>query len=1047
MNIPASVSTPFILRPIASALLAIAVTLAGVMGYLALPVSSLPQVDFPTIQISSQLPGASPETMSNLVAAPLERQFGQIPSLELMTSASSHGITQITLKFTLDRDIDAAAQDEQAAINAATSTLPRNLPVPPTYSKVNPADAPIITVALTSKTLELRELSDLANTLIAQRLSTVGGVGHVSVQGGIKPAVRIQVDIARLAAASLSMADIRALVSSANVSGPKGSLDGAHQSYTIAANDQLAAAEHYRNLILAYRGGNPVHLKDVANVVDGLENERVGAWYKDRRAIIIDVQRQPGANVIETVERIKRELPRLRRLIPAGAELAVVHDRTGTIRASIDEVQLTLVIAVALVVLVVLLFLRSMRATIIAGVALPMSLLATFGVMWLCNFSLDNLSLMALTIGTGFVVDDAIVMIENIVRHIEKGERPFEAALAGASEIGFTVISLTMSLVAVFIPMLFMTGLVGRMFREFALTLTIAVLVSAVVSLTLTPMMCSRLLRAHGDDGERRGSAISRLFDRLLENTISVYHRTLLWVLNREKATLLVTLLTAIATIWLYVWMPKGFLPLQDTGLVAAVLEANPSISFAEMERRQADIAQRIRGDKDVTGVVSVIGVSPLNPTPNAGRLAITLKPMWERSSSVTEIVERLKSRVQAVPDATVYFNPVQDIQISVRASRGQYQYTLTGANQAEVTLWSERLVEAVASHPAIVDIASESQNGGLKALVKVDRAAAGRLGVTMQAVSDALNDAFGQRQISTIYGQANQYRVVLEADPRYQRNPSSLLQVHVPGSDGKQVPLGAIASIERQIAPLVVLRQGQFPAETLSFNLADGHSLGDAVKAIGEAEVRVGMPTSVSGSFTGDAAEFEKSLANQPWLILAALIAIYIVLGVLYESLVHPFTILTTLPSAGIGALLALWAWGLDLSMVGLIGIILLLGIVKKNAIMMIDFALDAERTRGMSPRDAIVEAALLRFRPIMMTTLAALFGALPLAVSHGTGSELRIPLGISIIGGLLLSQLLTLYTTPVIYLTMERVRAAAARAWNREGAQTTAGSTGAAE
>ncbi|MGE0629422.1 MAG: multidrug efflux RND transporter permease subunit [Hyphomicrobiaceae bacterium] len=1031
-----SVSHPFIRRPIATMLLAIAVALGGLLGYLQLPVSSLPQVDFPTIQVTSQLPGANPDTMANLVAAPLERQLGQIPSLELMTSSSSYGITQITLKFALGRDIDAAAQDVQAAISGAGSTLPRNLPYPPTYSKVNPADAPIMTVALTSSTLELRDLSDIADTMIGQRLSAVSGVGHVSVQGGIKPAVRIQVDLARLAAAGLSMADIRTLISNSNVSGPKGSLDGAHQSYTIAANDQLAAAEAYRNLVLAYRGGNPVLLKDVARIVDGLENERVGGWYKGQPAVIIDVQRQPGANVIETVERIRQELPRLQRAIPAGAELTVVHDRTGTIRASIEEVQATLAIAVGLVVLVVLLFLRSTRATVIAGVALPISIVATFGVMWLCGFSLDNLSLMALTIGTGFVVDDAIVMIENIVRHIENGAPPFEAALAGAREIGFTVISLTFSLIAVFIPMLFMTGLVGRMFREFALTLTIVVLVSAVVSLTLTPMMCSRLL-SRGSHAPQ-GNVIIRAFNNLLEHVIEAYRRSLEWVLNHERLTLLVTALTVVATIGLYVVMPKGFLPRQDTGAITAILEASPDISFAEMQRRQARVADAIAGDPDVEGVVSVIGVSPMNPTPNAGRLSVMLKPRAERSSTVSEVIERLKGRLAPIAGATVYLQPVQDIQISTQVGRSQYQYTLSGSDQAEVTRWSERLMAEIATDPALADVAAEAQNDGLKALVNVDRATAGRLGVSMQSVSDALNDSFGQRQISTIYGQANQYRVVLEADPRYQRDPATLGQIHVPSSTGQQIPLGAIATIVRGTAPLVVQRKEQFPAATISFNLAHDASLGDAIQIINAAEKRIGMPSSITGSFSGDAAEFEKSLAGQPWLILAAIIAIYIVLGVLYESLVHPFTILTTLPSAGIGALIALWLAGLDLSLVSLIGIILLMGIVKKNAILMIDFALDAEREHGRTPREAIMEAALLRFRPIMMTTLAALFGALPLAVSHGTGSELRIPLGISIIGGLLLSQLLTLYTTPVVYLAMERMRARISRALGHETAAT---------
>jgi multidrug efflux pump len=1015
-----SVSEPFIRRPIATSLLGVALLIGGALGYWALPVSALPQVDFPTVQVTTQLPGASPDVIASLITAPLERQLGQIPSLSSMNSTSSFGVSQISLQFDLTRDIDGATQDVQAAINAAAGVLPKTLPYPPTYAKVNPADAPVLTLALTSETTSLRAMSDLADTILAQRLSQISGVGRVSVLGGLKPAVRVQADLARLAAYGIAMEDLRNAIAGANVSGPKGSLDGAQQAYTIAANDQIAAADAYKPIIIAYRNGSPVTIGDVAQIVDGLENDRTGGWYQGTLAVIIDIQRQPGANVIEVVRQIRAEIPKLQRSIPAGVALSVVSDRTDTIRASVHDVQFTLVLSVVLVTLVVLLFLRSLRATLIAGVALPLSLITSFGIMYFSGFSLDNLSLMALTIGTGFVVDDAIVMIENIVRHMENGETAMQASLRGASEIGFTVISLTVSLIAVFIPLLFMSGLVGRMFREFALTLTIAVVTSAIVSLTLTPMMCSRLLKHTGEEMAVPGlAAISRFIDRMVDS----YHRTLLWVLQRQRATLLVTFATLAATLILYVVAPKGFLPLQDTASITAVTEAGPDVSFAEMQRRQTQAANAIKSDPDVTGVVSVIGAGSVNPTTNVGRLVMTLKPRGERRADVSAVITRLKQLTASIPGMTIYFQPVQDVQISTQSSRSQYQYALTGTDAVLVGVWANKLVAELRHDPLFRDVSSEAQEGGLRAALDIDRQRAGQLGVNLQAVTDTLNDAFAQRQISTIYGQANQYRVVLEALPMYQRDPSILSKLYLPGALDVQVPLSAVATLTRTTAPLAISHQAQFPAVSLSFNLAPGAALGDAVDEVKSLETRIGMPGSIVGVFAGDAAEFSKSLAGQPWLILAALVTIYIVLGVLYESYIHPITILSTLPSAGVGAILALILFGQDLSVIGLIGIILLMGIVKKNAIMMIDFALEAERHQGMSATDAIVQACLLRFRPIMMTTLAALFGALPLAVASGTGAELRFPLGISIIGGLLLSQLLTLYTTPVIYLALDRI------------------------
>jgi multidrug efflux pump len=1015
-----SVSEPFIRRPIATSLLGIALTIGGALGYWGLPVSALPQVDFPTVQVTTQLPGASPDVVASLITAPLERQIGQIPALQLMTSTSSYGVSSIALQFDLNRDIDGATQDVQAAINAAAGVLPRTLPYPPTYAKVNPADAPVMTLALTSDTVSLRTMSDIADTLLSQRLAQVTGVGKVTVLGGLKPAVRIQADLARMAAYGIGMEDLRAAIAAANVSGPKGSLDGAQQAYTIAANDQITEASAYKPVIVAYRNGAPIKIEDIARIVDGLENDKAAAWYQKTPAVVLDIQRQPGANVIDVVQQIKREIPRLQRALPAAVKINVVADRTVTIRASVRDVQFTLVLAVILVVLVVLLFLRSVRATIIAGVALPLSLITSFGIMWFAGFSLDNLSLMALTIGTGFVVDDAIVMIENIVRHMENGESAMDAALSGAREIGFTVISLTMSLIAVFIPLLFMSGLVGRMFREFALTLTIAVVTSAVVSLTLTPMMCSRILR-HSVGGPGARIPGMATVSRWIDSTVEAYHRSLQWVLRHQRATLIVTIATLALTLALYVLAPKGFLPLQDTGSIVAVTEAGPDVSFVEMQARQTAISDAIRGDPDVQNVVSVVGSGSVNPTPNVGRIVVTLRPRDEKRDGVEPVLERLKQKVVGIPGVRVYFQPVQDIQISTRSSRSLYQYTLTAADADEVAEWSNKLIKEMSHDPIFRDVSSEGQEGGLRAFLNVDRERAGQLGVSLQSVNDTLNDAFGQRQISTIYGQANQYRVVLEALPEFQRDPTILSKLYVPGVAGAQVPISAVATLVRTTAPLAISHQAQFPSSTISFDLAPEYSLGQAVEAVKAAEKRIGMPGSIVGLFSGDAAEFSRSLAGEPWLLLAAVVAIYIVLGVLYESYIHPITILSTLPSAGVGAIVALLIFGQDLSVIGLIGIILLMGIVKKNAIMMIDFALEAERHHGMAPTEAIVQAAILRFRPIMMTTLAALFGALPLAIESGTGSELRFPLGISIIGGLLLSQLLTLYTTPVIYLALD--------------------------
>ena len=1013
-----NISAPFIARPIATCLLAIAVLLSGLLGYRALPVSALPTVDFPTIQVTTQLPGAGPDTVATLITASLERQFGQITGLSSMTSTSSEGTSQITLQFNLNRRMDSAAQDVQAAINAAAGTLPPSLPYPPVYAKVNPADAPILSLALTSTSIALDRVSDAADTLLQPKLSQIDGVGRVTVQGGLRPAVRVRVDPARVAAYGLSLEDVRAAVAAANVNGAKGGFDGQRQSYALGANDQLVSPEAYRSLVIAYRNAAAVRLSDVGSVVGGVENDRVAGWYNGRAAVVLDIQRQPGANIVATVAAIKEALPALQRALPAAINMQVVTDRTETIKASVADVQYTLALAIGLVVFVIYLFLRSARATLIPAVALPLSLIGTFGVMALCGYSVDNLSLMALTVATGFVVDDAIVMIENVVRYIEQGVPPLEAAYRGAAQIGFTIVSLTVSLVAVFIPLLFMGGVVGRLFNEFAVVLSTSVIVSAVISLTLTPMMCGRLLRA-----DVRPGWLTRWFERGFNATARFYQRTLQISLRFQGLTLLVAIGTLVGTVLLYIAVPKGFLPQQDTGVIVAVTEAAQSVSIPRMATLQTVLAEAAQRDPAVAGVVSFVGAGTINATPNTGRITIALKPRRERDPAPV-VIARLQQAMGTVPGMSVFMQAVQDIQIGTRISRTQFQYTLLDTDAQELAAWAPRLVAQLRTMPDLQDVATDQQTEGFATRVQVDRDAAMRLGVSMQEVQDTLYDAFGQRQISTIFSQSNQYRVVLEADPDWQADPASLDRLRVPGLNGAQVPLSAIATITRGIAPLAITHQSQFPSVTISFNLAQGASLSHAVDAVAQAEQAMGLPGTIVGSYSGDAAEFQASLATEPWLILAAVVVIYIVLGVLYESTIHPVTILSTLPSAGIGALVALLLAGQDLSVVALVGIVLLMGIVKKNAIILIDFALEAERDRGLSPRAAIEEACLLRYRPIMMTTAAALLGALPLVLEGGTGSELRYPLGLTIVGGLLLSQILTLYTTPVIYLAFERLR-----------------------
>ncbi|OAF05789.1 acriflavine resistance protein B [Bradyrhizobium centrolobii] len=1018
-----SVSAPFITRPIATALLSLAVLIAGGLGFRLLPVSSLPEIDFPTVQVSTQLPGASPDTMASLVTTPLEQQLGQIAGVTLMTSTSSFGISVITMQFVLDRDIDSVGQDVQAAINAAAASLPSGLPYPPVYKKVNPADQPILILALTSEAYPITKIQDIADTVLAQKLSEVTGVGAVTIQGGQKPAVRVQVNPAQLAAYNLSLEQVRTVLGRTNVDQPKGSFDGPNQAFTIAANDQILVADSYADVILAYRNGAPVRVRDVGTAVHGAENAKVGASLNGQPAVILDVQRQPASNIIQTVDRIQELLPRLRAGLPPEVRLTILSDRTQTIRASIADVEFTLMLTTALVVLVMFLFLRRFWATVIPSVAIPLSIVGTFGVMYLAGFGLDNLSLMALTVATGFLVDDAIVMIENIVRRMEDGETALEAAYKGARQIGFTIVSLTVSIIAVFIPLLFMRGIVGRLFREFSVTLSVTIVVSAIVSLTLTPMMCGHLLRR---EQGRRSNAFLRISEHAFAATLALYERSLAWVMRREAATLAVAVATLLTTIMLYLVVPKGFLPVQDTGVIVATTDAEPGISFHKMVRLQARAAEIALRDADVAGVDSFVGVGLVNSTPNTGRLTIVLKRRDQRTESAAKIARRLRSAMAQVEGLSIYLQPAPEIQIGTRTSRTQYQYILVDANPVELADWASRLLEKLRSSPSLQNVASDQQTGGLAVDVVINRDKAGQLGVLPQTIDDTLYDAFGQRQVSTIYTQQNQYHVVLEVAPDFQLDPIELGRLYVPSSQGVQVPLESFATVRHGNAPLAITHQGLFSAVTLSFDPAPGVSLGGAVRIVRESENAIGMPDSVIGSFAGEAAEFQASLASEVWLILAAVIAVYIVLGVLYESTIHPITILSTLPSAGIGALIALMITGNDLSLIAVIAIILLIGIVKKNAIIMIDFALDAERTQGLQPRQAIFDASLKRFRPIMMTTMAALLGAVPLAFGTGPGSELRRPLGIAIIGGLLLSQFLTLYTTPVIYVALDRVQTA---------------------
>ncbi|RIZ40289.1 MdtB/MuxB family multidrug efflux RND transporter permease subunit [Pseudomonas putida] len=1016
-----NLSRLFILRPVATTLSMLAIVLAGLIAYKLLPVSALPQVDYPTIRVMTLYPGASPQVMTSAVTAPLERQFGQMPGLEQMASTSSGGASVLTLRFNLDMNMDVAEQQVQAAINAASNLLPSDLPAPPVYNKVNPADTPVLTLAISSKTMPLPKLNDLVDTRVAQKLAQISGVGMVSIAGGQRQAVRIKVNVDALAANGLNLDDVRTLIGASNVNQPKGNFDGPTRVSMLDANDQLRSPEEYANLILAYNNGAPLRLKDVAEIVDGAENERLAAWANENHAVLLNIQRQPGANVIEVVDRIKGLLPSITDNLPAGLDVSVLTDRTQTIRAAVKDVQHELLIAIVLVVMVTFVFLRRFSATLIPSIAVPLSLIGTFGVMYLAGFSVNNLTLMALTIATGFVVDDAIVMLENISRHIEEGETPMQAALKGARQIGFTLISLTFSLIAVLIPLLFMADVVGRLFREFAITLAVAILISLVVSLTLTPMMCARLLKREPKEEEQ--GRFYRASGAWIDWLIKHYGSALQWVLKHQPLTLLVAVASLVLTVFLYMVVPKGFFPVQDTGVIQGISEAPQSTSFAAMSERQQALSKVILQDPAVQSLSSYIGVDGDNATLNSGRLLINLKPHGERDVSASEVISRLQPQVDRLVGIRLFLQPVQDLSIEDRVSRTQYQFSLSSPDADLLAQWSGKLVQALQQRPELADVASDLQDKGLQVYLVIDRDMASRLGISVSQITNALYDAFGQRQISTIYTQASQYRVVLQSRDAATIGPQALESIHIKATDGGQVRLSALARIEQRQAQLAISHIGQFPAVTLSFNLAHGASLGEAVQVIEQVQKDIGMPLGVQTRFQGAAEAFQASLSSTLLLILAAVVTMYIVLGVLYESYIHPITILSTLPSAAVGALLALLISGNDLGMIAIIGIILLIGIVKKNAIMMIDFALEAERNQGMSPRDAIYQAALLRFRPILMTTLAALFGAVPLMLATGSGAELRQPLGLVMVGGLLVSQVLTLFTTPVIYLYFDRL------------------------